>query len=537
MFKGMVSIKKQFKLSAEGIDAVSEFITEELGKVRVSQKDILRLRLSVEEILLDWQKSDKTEKNITIELTKRFKRINLTVSCVGARVNPLTNENSEDYGGSLLGRAMLENLGLSPSWSYRDGVNIVSAAVKISNSASQVIHIAVAVAMAIILGYICGFMPQTIRDGVLTGFLDSLFNTFLDLLSCIVGPMIFLSIAWGIFNIGDTKQLGIIGKKLLMRFLFVGLLVGVFSMAFSLLVWRIKPTASVSGENIFSKLFEMLLGIIPVNIVSPFVEGNTLQILFLGALTGVAMIILSNRIPTVSQAVKQANTMVQFLITGIGALVPYFIFLSLFRLMLRGTLKSSIGGILLVVLVSLALSAAELIVEGLCVAGKDVKFKNLVRKITPVFLVAISTASSTITYPKTVNCCKKEMGINKKLLNFAIPFGTCIFMAHTVNVMIVITMFSVKHFGVGISAETIIMCVFTALILSVAAPPVPAGTLTCYTLLFTQMGIPLEALTIAVAADILLDFSATAGDTCSLIFHLTNASRKLGMCDEYILKR
>ncbi len=536
----MIYIKKQFTLSAEGIDNASDFIAEELGKVKVSKRDALRLRLSVEEILLVWHKSDKTEKTektVTIELTKRFKRINLSLSCIGASVNPMGSNDFEDYGGSLFGRSMLENLGLSPSWAYRDGINVVSASVKLLNSKNQSIYVAFSIALAIFLGYICGFLPQTVRNALLTDFLDPLFDTFLNLLSCIVGPMIFLSIAWGIFNIGDTQQLGIIGKKLLLRFLLAGLIVGIFSTLASLLVWQIMPTATAGGENIFAKLFEMVLGIIPSDIVSPFADGNTLQILFLGALTGVAMIMLENRIPVISQAVKQANAMVQFMISGIGALVPCFIFLSLFRLMLEGTLKNSIGGILSVILLSLCLSAVELIIEAVCASGNDIKFKNIVRKIIPVFLVAISTASSTVTYSETVSCCKKKMGINKKLLHFAIPFGTCIFMAHTVNVMIVITMFSAKYFGVALSIEAIIMCIFTAIILSVAAPPVPGGTLTCYTLLFTQLGIPLEALSIAVAADILLDFSATAGDTCSLIFHLTNVSKKLGMCDENILKK
>ena len=39
-------------------------------------------------------------------------------------------------------------------------------------------------------------------------------------------------------------------------------------------------------------LFTMLLGIIPENLFSPFVDGNTLQIIALAVATGIAMLFL-----------------------------------------------------------------------------------------------------------------------------------------------------------------------------------------------------------------------------------------------------
>ncbi len=527
-------IKKQFDLSLEGIDEAADFLTEELEKFKMPHKDILRLRLSVEEILFLWHQSDKTENTLSAEVTKRFGRVNITVSCAGQPLNPMLKTDDE-YGDNLLGRSLLENLGLSPSWTYHDGVNEVSASYKLSKPKSQSIQVVIAIFTAIVMGIIFGFLPENVCSGLTSGLLDPLFNTFLSLLSCIVGPMMFLSVAWGIYNIGDARRLGIIGKKLLFRFLTVALAVGVVSMLAALCVWGVKPTSASSGENVFQSLCGMIFAIIPKNIVSPFAEGNTLQILFMGAAVGFAMIMLQSKVPVIAKLLEQANTMVQYMLSGISMLIPGFVFLSLFRLILAGTLKNSIGGLMSAVLLIVGIIAVQLLVEGLWLSRLGVKPKSVLKKIAPVFFVALSTASSAAAYPQMMDCCENKMGINKKLSDFAIPFGSVVFMPNVVNAMSVLTVFCAQYYGVALSVESIIMCIFTAVVLSVAAPPIPGGALTCYTLVFSQMGIPLEALSLTAAIDILLDFPATTGNICSLIFNLTHTAKKLNMIDEKTL--
>ena len=75
-----------------------------------------------------------------------------------------------------------------------------------------------------------------------------------------------------------------------------------------------------------------------------------------------------------------------------------------------------------------------------------------------------------------------------------------------------------------------------AVILSVAAPPIPGGALTCYTLMMLQLGVPLEAVSLAAAANIALDFTATAGQIHSLMVQLTHGAKQLGMLDESVLR-
>ena len=57
----------------------------------------------------------------------------------------------------------------------------------------------------------------------------------------------------------------------------------------------------------------MILDIFPGNVFSPFVEGNTLQIIFLAFVIGLSMIFLGQRTSSVARAVEQINHIIAFL--------------------------------------------------------------------------------------------------------------------------------------------------------------------------------------------------------------------------------
>lgn len=105
----------------------------------------------------------------------------------------------------------------------------------------------------------------------------------------------FLSMVWSIFNIGDVRQLGTIGKKLMSRFMLISSAFGVACAVAAVLWLRLDLGRAQSGEEVLQSVVEMVLDIIPANIVDPFRTGNTLQILLVGAVVGISMIFLRDR--------------------------------------------------------------------------------------------------------------------------------------------------------------------------------------------------------------------------------------------------
>lgn len=43
-------------------------------------------------------------------------------------------------------------------------------------------------------------------------------------------------------------------------------------------------------------------------------------------------------------------------------------------------------------------------------------------------------------------------------------------------------------------------------ILTIATPPIPGGALSCYTVLFAQLGIPVEGVALAISIDLIMDY-------------------------------
>jgi len=535
----MKHYRKDFTLIPENIDSAADFADETLQMFSLPRKEVLRIRLSLEEILLRWYDNASNLKDkFTVDISRRFGRITLTVSCNGMPCDPLAAEDEdESFGSGALGRAMLTNLGLSPSWQYQNGSNTVSFSIKKKQKLSQLSLVLIAVVSALVLGWLGLLLPEGLRTTILTTLLDPLFNTFLSVFSCIVGPLMFLSMVWGIVNIGDTRQLGRIGKKLLGRYMIVSIIVGIVCMIAAVSFFKPTLSGAQSGQAVLQSVIEMVLDIIPGNIVEPFLTGNTLQILFMGAVVGIVMILLRDRMQTLTQVVEQSNAVVQIILSAISSITPGFIFLSVLRLLLQGTLAQSAAGLISVILLSVVLSATEIFIEIVTMMKLGVSPVQAMRKLSSTFLIALTTASSAAAFPTMIDTCHNKLGIEEKLTSFALPFGSVVFMPHAVNLFILVPLFAAQLYGVELTAGSIVLCVINAVVLSVAAPPIPGGAISCYTLMFLQLGVPLEAISLAAAANVVLDFTATSGNIMALMIQTSHGASKLDMLNHDIIRK
>ena len=86
-------------------------------------------------------------------------------------------------------------------------------------------------------------------------------------------------------------------------------------------------------------------------------------------------------------------------------------------------------------------------------------------------------------------------------------------------------------YGIAISPSWLITALLIIVVLAVAAPPVPGGALTCYTILFLQLNIPAEAIAIVIALNVVLEFVATAVNLSCLQMELVELSASLDMLD------
>ena len=521
-------------LDAAGIDRLAALLTEALERADVERKEALRLRLATEDILAVWQRGAADGAACKFRCGTRWGRAYIELQVPGARVDP--SETAESGNETVLYANLLARAGLAPVYSYQDGVNRLAFYPPKPQRFGPLAQLLLAIAVSAVCGLLAIAAPDGARDAV-SGIVTPLFNALMGILQTLAGPMIFLSVCCGIVNIGDVQTLGKIGKTVLLRFLAaIFLLTGITAVC---LVWFFQPDsgASAGGASAASQIYSMILGVIPSNLISPFLEGNTLQVIFMAVCMGAALLVLGEKTSAVRALCDHANTLIQFLMELVSRYIAAFVFVSLLSLALSQSL-GGLGGVAKGLVLGMAACLIWPLLYALAVSLRmRVSLPVLLRKLLPTYLIALSTASSSAALSTNLETCEKRLGISPRIAGFAVPLGQVLFKTGGAVGFFVLALGLAEFYGVAMPLPWVVTGVLVSALLAIAAPPVPGGSLTCYTVLLTQLGIPEEAIGLAVAGNVILDFFMTSCGISCLQSELVLASNRLGMLDVETLRK
>ncbi len=123
-------------------------------------------------------------------------------------------------------------------------------------------------------------------------------------------------------------------------------------------------------------------------------------------------------------------------------------------------------------------------------------------------MTAFSTCSSAAALSSSLVCTEK-MGASRSVSSFAIPLGNTINMDGTAIYMGLVTIFAAEIFGVPMPFDKQLTVVFMALLAAIGTIGVPGSGMIMITMIFSQVGIPLEAVAIVAGVDRLLDMART----------------------------
>jgi len=294
---------------------------------------------------------------------------------------------------------------------------------------------------------------------------------------------------------------------------------------------------AAEGNLQVSSAFQMILDILPSNLLDPFLSGNTMQIIVIATAIGIVLLMKSNQCQQLIQCIGQTNSVVQHLVTWISSLIPVLIFVSILKHFWLGDLAAITQlwkPFLLFSCITLGFLLCILLYTSLRL---KVSFPLLIKKMFPTFLIGLSTASSAAAYSTNTDCCQFKLGIDSSLTKFGTSVGIVIYMPSTVFSLLVVSAYCAYCYNVEISIFWLVMAVCISAILAIAAPPIPGGALTCFTVLFLQLGIPTEALVLAMTLDMLIDFVSTACNQTYLQAALIVQGKQLDMLDIETLRR
>jgi len=123
---------------------------------------------------------------------------------------------------------------------------------------------------------------------------------------------------------------------------------------------------------------------------------------------------------------------------------------------------------------------------------------------------AFSTSSSNATVPVTLRTVTERMGVNNSVASFTVPFGATINMDGTAIMQGVATVFIANMYGVDLGVGGYLTVIMMSVLASIGTAGVPGVGLIMLSMVFTQVGLPLEGIGLILGVDRLLDMLRTA---------------------------
>ena len=520
---------EQLDFSNSNIDLTCEDVGVFLTSVGVEKREALRIKLTLEEILLDYQARFGKEATFKVRCVKRLLTIKVELIVAGRVYNPLEKDEEENAINGILA-----GIGLAPSYGYRNGKNHIIFIPK-KKPLSSTVKLGVAIGLAIIAGILLNLLPEGIRAGANEYVLTPVTDAFMGLISAVSVPLIFLSILGSICSMGNMETLGKIGSKTIKVILLYMTAISVFMTALGGLFFHVQWGGG--GTSGFSQVLNLIYNIIPSNLFEPFVTGNTLQLIFISIIVGLAMLVLSSRVSGVFKLVEQFGAIAQTIMSGLSSMLPILIFV-----LFTGMISGGEFGILLeswkIIAVFLLLITIYFALTVLYIAlRKKVSPTLLLKKTWKTLVIALTTASSAAAFQRNIRDANKKLGIDKRLAEFGTSLGQVLFSPTDVAILLAMELGFAEMYGIAITPQFLIIALITNLLLSFSIPPVPGGSVMGYTIAFTQLGIPLEVMGVVLALDAIIDFPATACNVSGWQLTMIEVADSLDMLDKETLRK
>lgn len=495
------------KLNEETINRTCEEADAFLRKRKTDSKDRIRTMLSLEETLLDYRNSFGTDGEYIVDLGSGFRRNRIRLTVPGRELDPfLVDGIASDEERFMQG--MLVRMGKVPKWKYKRGVNIIDFTLE-KHHLPDWEKLLLAIVSAVVLGLLIRLLPQDIAVFLREEIIGPLLNTFLGFLNAVAGPMIFLSVVWGIYNIGDASTFSEIGKHICAKYGMYLSVMTILVVLMSLPFYNLSIGSS-GTTNEFSALYRMVLDIIPSNLFTPFSRGNTLQILFVAVIVGVTMLLVGKDTQSVADLSEQLGFIVNGIMSGISMLVPFFVFGSLLNIIASSDLTMLSAGGKFFAGVLLGCAVLMLMHTAITCLRLKISPLDLWKRTLSSFMIAITTASSSAVFADNIKTCTEKLGVSKRLADFGVPFGQILYKPG-VSVLFWFAAVSVAESeGVEVSLVWFVTATAICIILSAAAPPVPGGMTASFTILFAQLSLPATNIAIILSLTSILDFIVTA---------------------------
>ena len=524
----------KYELDNATIDKVSLRVQKFLLSLKAEKSSVQRVRLSVEEVLLRWADYFPPHTQFRLEMGKHWNRPYIMLKLPGEEYDPVSDSTGNP---DLWSDDLLRAFGLAPVYKFINGCNVVQFPIQ-KPQRNPGLTLLIFTLIGAFLGItfdmaVPGNLQLMITNTVLTPLQDA----FIRALNAVSAPVMFLSVLTAVCGVGSTAVSGRIGKRLVVRFLLYSTLLTVFTLLLSRFFFILPVGESSLTQREVSGVLDFFLDVIPGDILSPFIQGDFTQLIIIALILGNAFLIAGPKAPALSSLVEEAYTVGLIVAEWIGDLSPGFVALLIILGIQKDTIHMLLGIWKPLLLVTLFAFLALLLKMLRISLRFQVPVRTLCLKMKESFLLSLRTFSIEAPYSANQKCCEKKLGISPRLTAYSLPIGLICFMPISTIASIFLTLYAAECYGVAVSLVWMIMALFLAVTLGAAGPPTAGIGILTYTVMFSKLGIPTQALTLVLAGDILMGFVIYPVNQALLQLELVSEADKLDVLNHAILRK
>ena len=361
----------------------------------------------------------------------------------------------------------------------------------------------------LILGVLVGIWLHREPNPIIMTTLTFIGQVFIRLIQMVVIPLVISAIVIGITSVGDSKQIGKLGSKMIFYYTIITVAAVTIGAALALLLKPglgaahyinidtaagIQAQVAATIEAQRGNLLNIFLGFIPKNPLASIASDDMVPIIVFALMFSVALAKVGeiNR-PFVSffesifaATMKITDWIMCFAAPGVFALTAVAV--SSFGIDIFMSISKYLG----VLTLGFAIQFFIVYPVFLKIFSK-VPVLMLYAAMAEAMMVAFGTASSSATLPLTIACCEKR-GISHKVSSFVLPLGATLNMDGTAMLQTIAVIFLTQAYGVALTPFLVIQIAFLAIIASSTCAGIPGAGLITIALVLNGMGLSPEQL-------------------------------------------
>lgn len=366
----------------------------------------------------------------------------------------------------------------------------------------------VQVIFAILLGIALGHFYPDIGTS-----LKPLGDAFIKIVKMIIAPVIFLTVVTGIAGMNNIKKVGNVAAKSMLYFLTFSTLALVIGLIIANIVrpgdgLNISPDSLDSSRVIGyvekaheSSIVGFLMNIIPDTVVSPLVNGNILQVLFISVIFGIALAATGKKGEPVLEFFQHLSEPIFKMVGILMKLAPIGAFGAMaFTIGKYGI--SSIGNLMMLIVTFYITSLLfVLIILGAVAKYNGFSIIQLIKYIKDELLLVLGTSSSEAALPGLMKKME-NLGCEKSVVGLVIPTGYSFNLDGTNIYMTMAALFIAQATNIELSLYEQISLLFVAMISSKGAAGVTgAGFITLAATLSVVPSVPVAGMALILGID------------------------------------